>query len=343
MRILFYGESPVVVTGLAQVSRTIVDALVEDGHEVEIVGMNHFISDYDRSIYPYEVERCADGDPNNYKVALDRIKNSQYDAFFCSTDFGRDIEVFNALIEERQKRPFLIIGYYAVDCDIIPPSTFDTLSYCNAKIVYTKHAKGVIERLRPEFHDLVNVVYLATEPDTFYPLSPEERRAARRELFNIEDDNTFLCLSINRNQARKDLGRLMSIFHEFHKSYPNSMLYMHAQRDDVGGQLFPMSQSLGMGSSLDNAEVIFTGTNFNVLAGYSRETMNRIYNAADCLLSASTGEGWGLSSSESMCAGTPVIVPRNTAFTEIVGEDEERGYLVRTGGDIDHQMFLYGL
>jgi hypothetical protein len=38
-----------------------------------------------------------------------------------------------------------------------------------------------------------------------------------------------------------------------------------------------------------------------------------------------------------------VIVPNNTAFTEIVGENEERGYLVKAGGDIDHQVFLYGL
>lgn len=338
MKILFYGESPVVVTGLAQVSRTIIDALVEDGHKVEIVGMNHFVSWYDRSLFPYEVTPCAEGDANNYQTVIDRIKNSEYDVFFCSTDFGRDLPVFQALIEEKQKgRKFLICGYYAVDCDIIPPSTFDTLSWCNIKVVYTEHAKRVIESICPQYKGLVNVVYLATEPETFYPLTKDERQAARKDLFSVEDPDTFIVASVNRNQARKDLGRLMYIFKEFHKQHPNSLLYMHAKRDDLGGSL------LGMAHSLSMSGVVFTGDNYNPIQGYTREYMNRMYNAADCLLSTSTGEGWGLSTSESMCAGTPVIVPNNTAFTEIVGSNEERGYLIKSGGDIDHQIILYGL
>jgi len=36
---------------------------------------------------------------------------------------------------------------------------------------------------------------------------------------------------------------------------------------------------------------------------------------------------------ESMSCGTPVVMPDNTATTEIIGKDEERGYLVRSGTD----------
>jgi len=347
MKVLFYGESPCVSTGLAQVSRVILDALQEDGHEVEVVGTNHhMVVSYDKAVFPYNVVPVLEEDkkdPNVVKTAVERIHNSEYDMFFCSTDFGRDIPIFQALIEERQKgRDFLITGYYAVDCDIIPPSTFDTLAYCNAKIVYTQHGRQVIERLRPDFKGEINVLYLACEPDVFYPLSAEERRKARKELFNIEDDDTFLCLSVNRNQSRKDLGRLMAIFHEFHGRHQNSTLYVHAHRTDVGGDLVGMAISLGMGEG-SGIEVIFTGEQYNVLQGYSREYMNRVYNAADCLLSASTGEGWGLSTTEAMAAQLPVVVPSNTAFTEIVGSNEERGYLVKSGGDIDHRTLLYGL
>jgi len=347
MKVLFYGESPCVSTGLAQVSRVILDALQEEGHQVEVVGTNHhMVISYDRAVFPYNIVPVLEedkSDPNVTKTAVDRIHNSEYDMFFCSTDFGRDIPIFQALIEERQKgKQFFITGYYAVDCDIIPPTTFDPFAYCDTKIVYSKHAKRVIEQIRPEFAELVNVVYLACEPDVFYPLSPEERRLARKELFSIEDDDIFLCLSVNRNQARKDLGRLMAIFHEFHLKYPKSILYMHAQRADLGGELVSMATALGMGTG-PGIEAVFTGDGYNVLQGYTREYMNRVYNAADCLLSTSTGEGWGLSTTEAMAAQLPVVVPNNTAFTEIVGPMEERGYLVKTGGDIDHRIFLYGM
>lgn len=338
MKILFYGESPICATGLAQVSRTIIDAFVDAGHAVEIVGMNHFISYYDRSIFPYEVSPCEEGDANNYKVAVERVKNSVYDMVFVSTDFGRDIPIYKALIEEREAgRDFIIVGYYAVDCDIIPPPSFDTLSWCNAKIVYTEHAKRVIERVCPQYKGLVNVIYLATEPDSFYPISAEERRVARKEIFNVTADETFIVTSVNRNQSRKDLGRLMMIFDEFHRQHPDSVLYMHAKRNDLGGDLVGMAQSIGM------ENVVFTGDNYNPIAGYTREYLNRMYNASDCLLSCSTGEGWGLATTEAMCAELPVIVPRNTSFVEIVGEHEERGYLIKSGGDIDHQTILYGL
>ncbi|HWS82813.1 MAG TPA: glycosyltransferase [Ktedonobacteraceae bacterium] len=346
MKILFYGESPVVVTGLAQVSRLIIDALQEDGHEVEVVPINHLsVVSYDKNVFPYTIVPLVEGDDvNATKTAIKHIHESDYDIFFCSTDFGRDIPVFQAIIEERQKgRRVFVAGYYAVDCDLIPSATFEALAYCNAKIVYTKHGKQVIEGLRPEFAGLVNVMYLPTEPNVFYPLSEEERRAARREIFKIENDDTFLCVSVNRNQGRKDLIRLMAIFHEFHQSYRNSTLYMHCQKDDLGGNLFIASHTLGMGSSLDNPEIIFTHEDYNALQGYSREFLNRVYNAADVLLSASTGEGWGLSTTEAMCTQLPVIVPNNTAFTEIVGESEERGYLVKSGGDIDHRIVLYGM
>jgi glycosyltransferase involved in cell wall biosynthesis len=346
MRILFYGESPVVCTGLGHVSRCILDAIKESGdHQVEIVGINHhIISGYNKEYHPYDVVPVIEGDdPNVTKTIIERIRNSEYEMVFLSTDFGRDVTVINALIEERQKgRNFLIVGYYAVDCDIIPAGTFDSLTFSNVKIVYSNHAKSVIERLRPDIEG-VNVVYLSCDTDTFHPVSPEERKRARREIFNITDDDHFLCISVNRNQARKDLGRLLAIFHEFHKTHTKSTLYVHAQRKDLGGDLMSAAHSLGMSSKLEEPEIIFSGENFHPLQGYSKEWLNMAYNAADCLLSTSTGEGWGLSTTDAMAAGCPVVVPNNTAFTEIVGANEERGYLIKSGGDIDHRIVLYGL
>lgn len=339
MRLLFYGESPAVTTGLAQVSRTVLDALVDE-HEIEVIGINHFLIDYDHNRYPYLIHQCPPDDCQNKPNARDRILNGDYDVFMYSADFGGVDLIFEWLREARAAgKQFVTIAYCAMDCDMCPAGTFNYFAESEVSITYTEHARRVITSYRPEL--AVSVIPLACEPASFYPLSPEERKEAREKLFGIGDDK-FLVININRNQPRKDLGRTLMIFHEFHKTHPNSILYMHCQRQDVGGDLPTMAASLGMCLSGPDSEVIFTPENFPVIAGFSTPTMNRIYNAADCLVSTSMGEGWGLSTTEAMAAGCPVIVPRNTAFVEIVGENEPRGFLAETGGDIDHRFFSIG-
>lgn len=339
-KLLFYGESPCISTGLAQVSRTILDA-IQDEIEIEVVAINHFLSDYDHSRYPYTIHRCPSDDCTNEKTAVERIKSGDYDLFMYSSDFGRYGEILKALHEEQQKRAFYTIGYFPVDCDVLVPNTFECLNQFNVSVVYTKYAKEIISKARPDLADQINVIYLACEPDKYYPFSKEKRRQVRKDRFDIDDD-TFLCISVNRNQHRKDLGRLMHIFHEFHKKHKDSLLYMHCAQNDFGGSLPTMAAALGIPLSGPHTEIIWTGPDFNVSHGFTWETMNEIYNAADCLLSCSTGEGWGLSTTEAMAAGCPVIVPAGTANWEIVGRNEERGHLVKAGGDIDHQTWNYG-
>ena len=76
---------------------------------------------------------------------------------------------------------------------------------------------------------------------------------------------------------------------------------------------------------------MFTPPEFHESRGVPREMLNNIYNCADLIVSTSVGEGWGLATTEAFAAGTPVVVPDNTVFPEIVGENEERGYLAKSG------------
>jgi glycosyltransferase involved in cell wall biosynthesis len=348
MKILMYGESPAVMTGLAQVSRVICDALVEEGHEVELIGVNHFLEDYDHDRYPFLIHPCPvdvkDG-CKNLEVAKERILSGDYDIFFFGCDLGGSDQVFQWRREARKEHEFISIAYCPVDCDQVPADIWLYFDECEVSVTYTNHGKGVIGRYRPDLP--ISVIYLACHPETFYPLSKEEKREARKKLFNIEDDSTFIVTNVNRNQGRKDLYRTMAIFHEFHKSHPNSVLYMHCQQQDAGGNLPTIAKSIGMRLKADTehtyAEVIFAPESYMAIWGFSDASMNLVYNASDCLVSTSTGEGWGLSTTDAMCAGLPVIVPENTANLDLIGENEERGWLIKTGGDIDHQIVLYGM
>ena len=60
------------------------------------------------------------------------------------------------------------------------------------------------------------------------------------------------------------------------------------------------------------------------------EQLNLIYNAGDMLLTTARGEGWGLSVSEALCVGLPVVAPKHTSFAEILRDDygNLRGLLV---------------
>lgn len=52
---------------------------------------------------------------------------------------------------------------------------------------------------------------------------------------------------------------------------------------------------------------------------YDEHEMARIYNASDCYVSASRGEGWNLPATEAAGCGIPVIAPFNTSHPEVAG------------------------
>lgn len=341
MKILYFGDSPLITTGLAQVSRTILDALCYD-HTVEVIAMNHWNDEHVDTPTPYKIYPCVSKDFRNVESAKERILEADYDMFIYSADVGFT-DIFLWVQEARLKRDFMFVAYVPVDCDAIHSSAFDCLATANVIATYTEHGKQVISRYKPDLADRTTVIPLACEPHLYYPLGDEMRMRLRRELFGVGPE-TFIVGCVERNQHRKDIGRMMLYFHEYHKTFNrNSVLYLHAAQNDIGGSLPAMALAIGMQIEGEGREVIFTDPSFSVTQGMPSEWLNKLYNCFDVLGSCTTGEGHGLSKTEAMSAGCPVMLPANTANVEHVGTDQERGFLVETGGDLDHQQFLYGL
>lgn len=93
----------------------------------------------------------------------------------------------------------------------------------------------------------------------------------------------------------------------------------------VGGPLTPSEASL--------LEVKLRGR-YKVLAGIDNQALNRLYNAAYCLLYPSSYEGFGLPLVESMKAGCPFIALRGSAIPEVAGD---AGVLL-SGLDVDEGL-----
>lgn len=340
--------------------------------EVKAICSTHYYEDYDHEQFPYEIigcdivpinERSIEHQKNLARIEA-AVDSLEWDIFFIQADMGW----WNALLakvglllnDHPEKHA---IFYMPVDGDVSFPYAFDILKFASAPVVYTHHAKSVIAKYAPEIAKDVSVMWLGCETNVFYPLSEEERIIARLKLFGEAYLNQFLVINVNRNQVRKDLARCMSAFHQFHLKHPDSSLYLHSVISDAGGSLTAQAQMTGCNiekpadrivyakpskqhrwKRVDRiernpAEVIFSG--LDLANPWQRSTLNEMYNAADCLVSTAFGEGWGLTTTEAMCVGVPVVVPYNTANIDILGENCERGWGVKSGKDIDHTTFVY--
>ncbi len=341
-RLLFYGEGPANTTGFSLVNRHLADAL-HTQCDMTFVASTHY---KEVDSYPYKLIACPPGNVEkpglrNLDAALAYVNAGEWDIFFYQGDIGANDDVLLRAAQVAGEDPTKTTVYYVpLDVDDVLPECFDMLRAMHVPVLYTRQGVRMIERVIPELVGKLSAIGLGTEPDVFYPLGEDGRRAARQKIFHMEpDDNTFLVINVNRNQARKDLARTMAYWHVFHQQHPDSMLYMHSVIQDFGGNLMLQARMGGCDIHKQPSEIAFSGLDLNV--PWSRADLNELYNAADCLISTSYGEGWGLTTAEAMCAGCPVVVPFNTANIDLIGENQERGWGMKTGGDPDHTVFLY--
>ncbi len=328
MKVLCYCESPVIQTGAGRVSQPLIKLMLQLGWELTIVGLNHFGDvPFNKEEWPCTFINADIGDYFQPEHAKEAIRAGGYDMLFLSGDINTIDVVMPDALEARAKWGFPIISLVVIDADFDMPY-LHFLYEVDYPFVYSQFAYDVAVKRLPSLKEKLQLIPLWFEPDVLYRMEPEKRQRIRQEILGIESLDTFVILSFNRNQRRKDLGRVMYAYHLFHQKYPNSKLYMHAKMKDLGGHLPSQAHLLGLHPS----EVIFTHESYSVVSGYDRNIVNQIYNAADISISCSQGEGWGLSTSESMAAGIPFIGPRHTTFLDLIGRNEERGYLAACGG-----------
>ncbi len=340
MKFLVYTESPCISTGAGNVSRHILQFMTEMGYELEVVAVNHHNIEQDKALYPYQIH---DSPPDVYlqrRKAKELIWERKLPALFLYADVSPLNNLAEAVREAKQRKNIPVTVYSCLDSDEFNFETASVFCMADHIAVYSEHSKRIVQKYIPALN--VQAIYCGCEPDVFFPLSIEQRRQVRKDTFGVTDDQTFIMLIVARNQWRKDIGRALMIAHTFHKLHTNSLLVVHSKILDLGGHLPTMAKIIGMRCEEPGREITFPPPNFDERFGVPREALNSIYNAADCLISTTTGEGWGLTTTEAMTAQCPVIVPRNSSCVEIVGANEERGYLADSGGDVDHMFIPYG-
>lgn len=319
MTILWYSDSPVTETGFAQVAKKMI-AHFGKANKIICVGIGHNKFWYDKKVYPCEIV-------GNWK---DYFCENELNRFLLDPNFKFDIlftfhntEVINKFIPTIKKartfKKFKWITYSPIDADFNYPHIYDSLKYADKSVTYTRFGRKVIERQVKKDILIVPHGVEESEHNLVSKIDKEQKQDIRKLFFNdrlkAEDK---LVLNVNRNQWRKDLPRSMWAIDELTKSYPNAKLYIHAKVKDIGGELdvYKKTTVKNKNSVILNSETNFPINDFR--QGIPREQMKYLYAISDVVITTSVGEGWGLSISEAMNIGIPVVVPRHTSFVEIV-------------------------
>lgn len=133
-------------------------------------------------------------------------------------------------------------------------------------------------------------------------ISKEEKESIKLK-YNLTADKFILF--VGSLEPRKNLTYLLSLMPELSKH--NIQLLV------VGGKGW---KNTNIKRIIDSSESIKKST---VFAGYvTNEELVQLYNIADCYVSTSINEGFGMPQLEAMLCGCPVVTSHNSAMIEVV-------------------------
>jgi glycosyltransferase involved in cell wall biosynthesis len=138
----------------------------------------------------------------------------------------------------------------------------------------------------------------------------------------------FVVFWNNRNIRRKQPGDVILAFKSFVDSLPEDKqsrvaLVMHTQAiDENGTDLRAVWKTLA-----PTCKVIFSEQKL------SAQDLNAMYSVADVVVNIGSNEGWGLSSTEAILSGTPIINNVTGGLQDQCGFEDENGEWIRFNGE----------
>jgi len=267
-----------------------------------------------------------------YSLLPEIINKERPDVVFLYNDIGVVNCYIDAIVPLRKNLSFKIWTYLDQVYESQFPQNLEIAQKETDRFfAFTKEWREILKNqhiTRP-----IDVLLHGYDPSLFPTMSKEE---ARRQM-NIPQD-TFLFISLNRNQPRKRLDLLLMAFVELITKHPTKPLFLMCVCDKGeknGG--FPLFE-------IFRREVALRGYPVDKFANrllitpkemsYQDLEIGRFYRIADVGVSASDGEGLGLCSFEQMGQGVPQVLTNVVGHREYAKPDNSilvdatfRGYL----------------
>jgi len=342
-RVLAWGDYAC-STGFGTVMKNIMGNLNATGnYEIDVVGVNYDGGPYDTAKWPGTLWPAISalrtqgpyGDVFGRQVFLDLLGTRDYDVVFIIQDTFIVLPIVPQILElqRNKQKSFSTIYYYPFDCGPREEWVTQCVDAFDFPVAYTEYAKNESHKFIGKSADRQHVIYHGTNTADFFSVSEEEKKILKKQIFPGPLSDKFIITNVNRNQGRKDVSRSLMIMKQLKDmGVKDAFLYMHMQETDFGGSLMQMAASIGLTPSEDFT--VPDPRQFGAHSGFPIEFLNGIYNASDCYLTTTHGEGWGLSITEAMATKLPVVAPDNTSVPEILGHD--RGWRIRSGHTPSH-------
>ena len=325
----FTGFSSVSHNLVKEWRRTFVDQLYLD-----IIAINYFGEDYNHDPFTRVISAkkkdIKEDDYGRHVFLSTLAKEDIYDGIFILQDLGVIVPIIQHLKNIRKekekagKKLFKSFFYFPVDF-ALNPILVNGLEFFNGLYTYTQYGKQMVCALRADLKDKLKVIPHGNNAEDFHVLQDEQRIAFRKDYFGKNADK-FIVGCVNRNQSRKDIPNTIFGFLEYWDANKNSLLYLHMNPKDPMG--WDLRMIFSQTALVEGRDFMFPPEDdFN--RGAEKSKLNRIYNAMDVFLTTTTGEGWGLTITEAMACGVPVIAPAHTSINEIT-DGGKRAYLLET-------------
>lgn len=331
IRVLAWGDAPIAGTGFGTVSKHVLSALHATGrYEIHQLGINYHGDFVNPEEVPWQLvpaKLLDPRDPHGIKMFHKTIMKQDYDIIWILNDLFVTHEAAKAIDECRSKyktqgkKPPVFMHYYPVDCQVSRHGT-GALERVDIPVAYTDHGYEETIKVVPNIKDKLRQIPHGVDISTFFPLDRETSLQKRKTLLGVKEGTT-LVINVNRNSTRKQIPYTILAFKEFKKQVPDSLLYLHMMEKDQGGELDRMVEDAGLQFKKD----VIWPKNFTLANPLPFDMVNKIYNCGDIFLTTHLGEGWGLTITEAMACGVPVVSPNNTCMPQQLGKDSERGYM----------------
>lgn len=310
---------------ICQFHRPLVDMLREHGNvEIHVAAKDNLAEknglklDFVDKVYNVPFSRSPKSFENikAYKKLKKIIMDGQYDFIHCNTPMGG---IVTRLAATKTRKAGTKIFYTAHGFHFYKeaPKKYWIIYYPIEKLFSRKTDKLIT--INEEDYALAKKRFccqiehihgVGVDPERYYPISEEEKRALKEKLGFDTNKKLILCvgeLLPNKNQ-KMAIGAMRSIAEEF----PNATLLI-AGNGPQKDNLISLIESYGL---QDNVKLL----------GYitSLEDYQRI---SDVAISCSIREGLGLNLIEAMLTGNPVVATKNRGHNELI-KDESNGFLV---------------
>ena len=358
-RILLLSDDLRMTSGISTMSREIVMGTVDRFNWIQLgAGINHNeagkfvdinedvrqktgVKDAELKIIPYN----SYGDIVMLRKILSEFK---IDAILHFTDPHYWQWLYDAEHEIRQQVPIL---YYHI-WDNLPDPMYNKDYYescdwlgCISKLTY-----GIVNRVgkmedgvrKPLKDWQISYVPHGINENVFKPLEDEELIDVKKGLFK-DKEYDFVLFFNSRNIRRKQPSDVIESFKLFcdkltKEQSDKCVLVMHTSPiDNNGTDLYAVKDKI-----CPNYDVVFSTNKIE------SDTLNKLYNVADCTINIANNEGFGLGTTESIMAGTPIIVTVTGGLQDQCGFDYTSDDYINVGtlhnkeqyGNIEHGVWV---